>query len=286
MAKEFNKKFMHPTRRKLVDMVMHGAEYEKESFISFSGADKEIIKRKVGEKWTDGDGKSWEQLEAGKVQTSELGDIMADARAYLDKLNSCKSDKCKTIKIGRVDKKLISKTGYCLHCLALREAQIKYDGLWKEYEDYKIYSNMISYGNDVVAQFQQAYNDAKQEYEYVNEDGTAERWELPKSVEEVTAEIQELIEIGKKEIEKMKTGVGIVNAARGGVIDEMALISAIETEKVKFAGLDVFEKEPAPEIQLLMNPELSLTPHIGAATAEAQDRIGTELAQQIIEILK
>ena len=84
----------------------------------------------------------------------------------------------------------------------------------------------------------------------------------------------------------MKTGVGIVNAARGGVIDEMALINAIETEKVKFAGLDVFEKEPAPEIQLLMKPELSLTPHIGAATIEAQDRIGTELATQIIALLK
>ncbi|MBT6882239.1 D-2-hydroxyacid dehydrogenase [Flavobacteriaceae bacterium] len=98
--------------------------------------------------------------------------------------------------------------------------------------------------------------------------------------------VQESYVIGKKEIEKMKTGVGIVNAARGGVIDEMALISAIETEKVKFAGLDVFEKEPAPEIQLLMKPELSLTPHIGAATIEAQDRIGTELATQIIALLK
>lgn len=98
--------------------------------------------------------------------------------------------------------------------------------------------------------------------------------------------IQDSYVIGEKEIEKMKTGVGIVNAARGGVIDEMALINAIETKKIKFAGLDVFEKEPTPEIQLLMNPELSLTPHIGAATIEAQDRIGTELATQIILLLK
>ena len=199
MAREFNKKFMHPTRRKLVDMVMHGAEYEKDSFISFSGADKEIVKRKVGEKWTDEDGKSWEQLEAGKVQTSELGDIMAETRAYLDKLNSCKSDSCKTIKIGRVDKKLISKTGYCLHCLTLREAQIKYDGLWKEYEDYKIYSNMIAYGKDVVAQFKQAYNDAKQTYEVVQEDGKIETWSMERDVEELKAEI--LLEIIKFESE-------------------------------------------------------------------------------------
>lgn len=92
--------------------------------------------------------------------------------------------------------------------------------------------------------------------------------------------------IGAAEIEKMKTGVGIVNAARGGVIDEVALMDAIKNKKVKFAGLDVFENEPRPEIQLLMNPELSLTPHIGAATLEAQSRIGTELAEQITKLLK
>ncbi len=92
--------------------------------------------------------------------------------------------------------------------------------------------------------------------------------------------------IGVNEIEQMKNGVGIVNAARGGIIDEVALVNAIETKKVRFAGLDVFENEPKPEIQLLMNPELSLTPHIGAATIEAQDRIGLELANQIIELLK
>ena len=203
MAKEFNKKFMHPTRRKLVDMVMHGAEYEKESFISFSGADKEKVKREVGEKWTDTDGKSWEQLAAGKVQTSELGDIMADARAYLDKLNSCKSENCKTIKITRVDKKMISKTGYCLHCVTLKEAQIKYDGLWKEYEDYKMYSNMIAHGKDVIAQFQQAYNDAKQTYEVVQEDGTLETWSMERDVNELKAEIMNDIINFEKEIEQV-----------------------------------------------------------------------------------
>lgn len=92
--------------------------------------------------------------------------------------------------------------------------------------------------------------------------------------------------IGSDEIAKMKDGIGIVNAARGGVLDEVALVNAIKTDKVKFAALDVFESEPTPEIQLLMNPELSLTPHIGAATKEAQDRIGTELASQIINLLQ
>jgi len=92
--------------------------------------------------------------------------------------------------------------------------------------------------------------------------------------------------ISTKEFEIMKDGAFIVNAARGGVVDEIALVKALESGRISGAALDVFENEPKPEIQLLMNPSLSLTPHIGAATGEAQDRIGTELAHQIIEILK
>ena len=92
--------------------------------------------------------------------------------------------------------------------------------------------------------------------------------------------------IGKNEFNAMKDHVGIVNCARGGVIDEVALIEALDNKKVLFAGLDVFENEPTPEITILMHPKISLTPHIGAATEEAQDRIGTELAEQIISLLK
>jgi len=91
--------------------------------------------------------------------------------------------------------------------------------------------------------------------------------------------------IDKSQFNKMKNGVGIINAARGGVINEVELVSAIKSGKVSFAGLDTFENEPVPEIQLLMNPKLSLTPHIGAATNEAQDRIGLELAEQISNLL-
>ncbi|GAB1858275.1 D-2-hydroxyacid dehydrogenase [Flavobacteriaceae bacterium MHTCC 0001] len=91
--------------------------------------------------------------------------------------------------------------------------------------------------------------------------------------------------IDEAEFNTMKDGVILVNAARGGVVNEVALVKAIESGKVARAALDVFEKEPKPEIQLLMNSALSLTPHTGAATNEAQDRIGTELATQIIDIL-
>ncbi|WP_010521773.1 D-2-hydroxyacid dehydrogenase [Aquimarina agarivorans] len=92
--------------------------------------------------------------------------------------------------------------------------------------------------------------------------------------------------IGKAEFNLMKDGSGIVNAARGGVIDEVALVEALESGKLAFAGLDTFENEPTPAIKLLMHDKISLTPHIGAATNEAQDRIGVELATQISEILK
>ena len=91
--------------------------------------------------------------------------------------------------------------------------------------------------------------------------------------------------IGQKELAMMKKGAGLINAARGGVIDEEALIDALENGQLSFAGLDTFVNEPKPAMKVLMHPSVSLTPHIGAATQEAQDRIGTELAQQIHAIL-
>lgn len=91
--------------------------------------------------------------------------------------------------------------------------------------------------------------------------------------------------IGKKELAMMKKGAGLINAARGGVIDEEALLDALENGQLSFAGLDTFVNEPKPAMKVLMHPSVSLTPHIGAATQEAQDRIGTELAYQIHAIL-
>ena len=92
--------------------------------------------------------------------------------------------------------------------------------------------------------------------------------------------------IGAEEIGMMKTGAGIINTSRGGNIDETALMFALDKEKLSYAGLDVFENEPTPSIHLLMHSAISMSPHIGAATLEAQDRIGSELAEQIISLLK
>ena len=92
--------------------------------------------------------------------------------------------------------------------------------------------------------------------------------------------------IGEKEFAMMKDGVAVVNCSRGGVIDEEALISALDSGKVAFAGLDVFINEPTPSKQILNHPKISLTPHTGASTVEAQDRIGLSLAEQICSSLQ
>jgi D-3-phosphoglycerate dehydrogenase len=88
--------------------------------------------------------------------------------------------------------------------------------------------------------------------------------------------------IGKSELEKMKEGVILINLARGGIIDEVELINALNSGKVRAAGIDVFKNEPTPSEALLAHNRISLTPHIGAATVEAQDRIGEELANYIM----
>ncbi|WP_299014144.1 D-2-hydroxyacid dehydrogenase [uncultured Polaribacter sp.] len=117
---------------------------------------------------------------------------------------------------------------------------------------------------------------------------TVEKDELLKEADFITLHVpaQDNYIITADDFEKMKTGVGIINTARGGILHEVDLVSAISEGKVQFAGLDVFETEPEPAVQLLMNPEISLTPHIGAGTIEAQERIGVELANQIIALLK
>jgi len=91
--------------------------------------------------------------------------------------------------------------------------------------------------------------------------------------------------LGKNEFAQMKKGVYLVDAARGGTIDEAALLEALENGTVAAVGLDVFENEPTPREDILEHPKISLTPHIGASTLEAQEKIGTELAGKILEVL-
>ncbi len=92
--------------------------------------------------------------------------------------------------------------------------------------------------------------------------------------------------LGAAEFAAMKKGAAVVNASRGGTIDEDALLEALNSGKLAFAGLDVFDNEPTPRAEILSHPKISLTPHIGASTNEAQERIGVELANLIIQHFK
>jgi hypothetical protein len=201
--KKFNKKFMHPTRRKLVDMVLQGNEYETDTKLGYDSGERSR-KREVGEVWTDSDGITWEQFSYGRVQQSKLTETMAEVRNWISTRNKCKNDTCSKSKYGYTDKKLIRKTGYCSNCLIDKESKIKEDGLWAEYEQYRIIQNMISHGSDVLSQLNQAYSDIKQEYEYVNEDGSIEKWKMERDVDELKSEILGDIENISKEVIQLK----------------------------------------------------------------------------------
>ncbi|HYH56802.1 MAG TPA: D-2-hydroxyacid dehydrogenase [Anseongella sp.] len=119
---------------------------------------------------------------------------------------------------------------------------------------------------------------------------TASKEELLRNSDFVTVHVPAqsggLPALGKAEFDMMKDGAALVNCARGGVLDEEALIAALDSGKLSFAGLDVFDGEPTPSQKILSHPKISLSPHIGAATGEAQERIGVELANLIIDFFK
>lgn len=200
MAKEFKKKYMHPTRRKLVDMVLHGAEYETNTTIGWN-ADK--IERKVGDVWED-EYHKYEKKEGFILKTSKNSEAFEEIRKWKEEQSRCKGSECKTIKFTPTHKKLIEKTGFCANCLAEMETKIRALGFWEQYEDYKIYTRMLIDGKIRLEELKQAQAEVKPYYEYTNEDGTTEKWELPQSVDEVKAELQELIDYGTEELKSVE----------------------------------------------------------------------------------
>lgn len=92
--------------------------------------------------------------------------------------------------------------------------------------------------------------------------------------------------IASKELNLMKNGVCIVNTARGGAVAENDLLEALNSGKVGYAALDVFEGEPLIRKELREHPNVSLTPHIGGSTKEAQERIGIELAEKVVQLFR
>jgi len=195
MGKEFQKKYMHPTRRKLVDMIQTG-EYDKNTTVGWTKMEEQ---RKVGDVWED-EYNRYEKKDGYILKTNKNHESFQEIRKYLEEKSQCKNPECKTVKKSLKDKKFIEKNGYCLNCTIDSEHNIRTSGLWEEYQSYKVYTRMIIYGKQRIEQLNQSLSEVKQHYEYVNEDGSIEKWELPKPIEEVKAEIQEMIDSGEAEL--------------------------------------------------------------------------------------
>ena len=198
MGKEFKKKYMHPTRRKLLDMV-HTGEYDKNATVGYEGK-TEI--RNVGDVWEDEHHK-YEKKDGFIVKTGKNHKQIQEIRKYLEEKSKCKVYPNK--KYTAKDKKLIQKTGYCMDALVEIEHEIKTAGIWKEYQDYKVWTRMIVFGKTKLDSYRQSLSEVKEEYEMINDQGQiTETWKLPKPIEEVKAEIQELIDFGETEIQEIE----------------------------------------------------------------------------------
>lgn len=201
MAKEFSKKYMHPTRRKLVDMV-HTGEYEKDLSVGYREKKEHII-RKVGDKWED-ERFVYEQKDGYVTKSGKNSEVFTNIRKWLKEKEECKCGKdCKTKFKSQKDKKLIVKTGYCINCLAEIETEIRLAGLWEDYQNYRIWSKMIIEGKNKLEQVRQAVSELKQEYEYVNSDGSADKWVMEQPIEEVRNGMLEFIKNGEKEVQDL-----------------------------------------------------------------------------------
>ncbi len=196
--KSFEEKnnYIHPSRKLIIDTVfgredntqkVHGYEGEVES------------KREVGEIWTDKEGKTWEQKDGYKITVSQMDDV----RQYLEKLNNCQADDCKTIQYSNADKKVIRKTGLCVTCLRKMEHTLREDGTFPFYEDYKITNNQLSYVIDLKAQFEEALKGVSQTLEFVNEDGTIQKWHYDVDIEKVKEDLQKDIDGATEAIEAL-----------------------------------------------------------------------------------
>lgn len=206
LKNQFQRKYMHPTRRKLVDMV-HTGQYNSNLTMGYTPLEDKSLKQ-VGDRWTDSSGTEWEQRHGYKVKVNKLTEMMSEVRNELYKKSKCKkySDDCDLRgKPSYTNKILIEKTGYCSGCLSKLEHPIRVDGLYTVYENFKVMTNMIKEGVRITHELKQAYDEVKQEYEYMDSDGKSQKWVMEKNVDEVKQDI--LDDLSKIE-EELKVVIG------------------------------------------------------------------------------
>ena len=189
-------KGMHKSRKLIIDTVF-GREDNTQRVFGYEGEERQ--KREVGERWTDKEGKEWEQQEGFVSAVTQMDDI----RKYLDKLNTCSNADCPTTKPSMTDKRLIRKTGICIVCLAKQERELKLDGTYTFYEDYKITLNKLGFVRDTKAQYEEALLGIKQQIEQVTEDGRVEKWTWDIDIEKVKADLRQDIDGAYNAIEEL-----------------------------------------------------------------------------------
>jgi hypothetical protein len=189
-------KGMHKTRKLIIDTVFGREDNNKKSF----GYEKETEqKREVGETWVDSDGKEWRQEKGFKTVVTEMDNV----RDFLHKLSHCSSEDCKTVPYSWADKKLISKTGMCAICLAKFETNLRVDGTFPFYEDYKITNNKLAYIRDYKDKIEEALSGVKQQMEIVTEDGRIEKWIWEVDIEKVKEDLKKDIDGAYNAIEEL-----------------------------------------------------------------------------------
>lgn len=177
-------KGMHKSRKLIIDTVF-GREDNTQRVFGYEKSE-DTTKREVGERWIDADGKEWEQRDGFKSSVNKMDDV----REYLKKLTTCHSEDCKTDKYVYADKKMISRTGYCVTCMRKLEQVLREDGTWPFYEDYKITLNKLSFVREEKQRMEEALNGIKDHFETVTEDGRLEKWTWQVDIQKVKQDLK------------------------------------------------------------------------------------------------
>ena len=176
-------KGMHKSRKLIIDTVFGREDNTQRVF----GYEKEAEKkREVGERWTDSDGNEWEQREGFKSKVTQMDEV----RDYLKKLTTCHSEECQTGKYEQADKKAIARTGYCVTCLRQLEQDLRNDGTWPYFEDYKITLNKLAFVREDKQRMEEALAGVKDHFETVTEDGRLEKWIWDVDIEKVKQDLK------------------------------------------------------------------------------------------------
>lgn len=195
---EQENKHIHKSRKKIIDTVF-GREDNNQKTFGYEGEVEQ--ERKIGDIWTDRDGKTWQQRDGYKISVTKFDDL----REYLKTVTNCSSKQCNTEKYNHIDKKTIAKTGMCLDCLQKYEQSLKDDGTWAYYEDYKITCNKISFANELKDKYEEAHRDITNRIEMVNEDGSISEWKWDIDINVVKEDIQKDLQNTKTAIKQLKS---------------------------------------------------------------------------------